>query len=38
MTLFDGAAERNAGWEKVDRTVDAISRKFGRGKVRKASL
>ena len=38
MTLFDGAAERNAGWEKVDRTVGAISRKFGRGKVRKASL
>jgi len=38
MTLFDGAAQRNAGWEKVDRTVDAISRKFGRGKVRKASL
>ncbi|MCG6907584.1 MAG: DNA polymerase IV [Desulfobacteraceae bacterium] len=36
--LFDGAAERNAGWEKVDRTVDAISRKFGRGKIRKASL
>jgi DNA polymerase-4 len=38
MTLFDGAAERNAGWEKVDQTVDAIGRKFGRGKVRKASL
>jgi DNA polymerase-4 len=38
MTLFDGGSDRNADWEKVDQAVDAISRKFGRGKVRKASL
>ena len=38
MTLFDDAADRNADWEKVDQTVDAITRKFGRGTVRKASL
>jgi hypothetical protein len=29
---------RKATWEKVDQTVDAITRKFGRGAVRKASL
>jgi DNA polymerase-4 len=37
-TLFGDATDRNAHWEKVDQTVDAITRKFGRGKVRKASL
>ncbi|HSM73720.1 MAG TPA: DNA polymerase IV [Desulfobacterales bacterium] len=38
MTLFEDGPDRNADWEKVDQTVDAIDRKFGRGKVRKASL
>jgi DNA polymerase-4 len=38
MTLFEDGPDRNADWEKVDQTVDAIGRKFGRGKVRKASL
>lgn len=38
MTLFAEVADRNATWEKIDQTVDAITRKFGRGAVRKASL
>jgi DNA polymerase-4 len=38
LTLFGDSADRNADWEKVDQAVDAITRKFGRGTVRKASL
>ncbi|MFO7494705.1 MAG: DNA polymerase IV [Desulfobacterales bacterium] len=38
MTLFADSTDRNATWEKVDQTVDVITRKFGRGVIRKASL
>jgi DNA polymerase IV len=38
MTLFADSTDRNATWEKVDQTVDVITRKFGRGVIRKAAL
>jgi DNA polymerase-4 len=38
LALFGDSTDRNADWEKVDQAVDAITRKFGRGTVRKASL
>lgn len=38
MDLFAGAPRKNANWEKVDKAVDSIERKFGKGSVKKARL
>jgi len=35
--LFDGMVKRNATWEKVDKTMDAISQKYGPGSIRKGN-
>jgi DNA polymerase-4 len=35
QALFDGPEHKNAAWEKIDRTLDAISRKYGSGSIRK---
>jgi DNA polymerase-4 len=38
MELFDGAARRDTRWEQVDRSVSAISEKFGKNMVKRGSL
>ncbi len=38
MDIFDAAPRRNRNWEKVDQTLDHISRKFGKKLVDRASL
>lgn len=38
MELLDGEARRDNRWEQVDRSVSAISEKFGKSMVRRGSL
>jgi len=38
MELFDGEARRDTRWEEVDRSVSAISEKFGKTLVKRGSL
>jgi DNA polymerase-4 len=38
MDLFDQHPQSNVNWEKVDRTVDSIQSKFGKGAIRRAGL
>ena len=38
MDIFDTAAFGNKNWEKVEKTLDHIGQKFGKGAVRRASL
>jgi len=38
MSLFDQAPAQNQSWEKVDRAIDHISKKFGKDLVHRASL
>jgi DNA polymerase IV len=38
LTLFKQHQDMSSKWEKLDRTVDAISEKFGREAVKKAAL
>ena len=38
MELFDGEARRDSRWEQVDRSVSAISEKFGKTMVKRGSL
>jgi DNA polymerase-4 len=38
MDMFDTPSFGNKNWEKVDKTLDHIDRKFGKGAVRRASL
>ncbi len=38
MELFNSVREKTDKWEKLDRTVDLISEKFGDGVVKKAAL
>jgi len=38
MSLFDQTPAGNPNWEKVDKTLDHIDRKFGKDVVRRASL
>ena len=38
LDLFSGPPKRDSNWEKVDKAVDAITRKYGHGSVQKAGL
>ncbi len=38
MELFEVDGKKNVGWEKVDKAVDAITEKFGKGSIRKAGI
>jgi len=38
MDLFSGSEAKNKNWEKIDQTVDNISRRFGKGVIQRASL
>ena len=38
MDLFNQIQEKATGWEQVDRAVDAITQKFGKDAVRRATL
>ena len=38
MDLFDNSPVGNKNWEKVDKTLDHIGKRFGKGMVRRASL
>ena len=38
MGLFENHAETKDGWEKVDKTLDSISKKFGKDIIRRATL
>jgi DNA polymerase-4 len=38
MGLFEGGREKDRHWEKVDRAVDAIARKFGKNAIKRATL
>lgn len=38
MDMFDTPSFGNNNWEKVDKTLDHIGKKFGKGAVRRASL
>ena len=38
MDLFADKKEKSASWEKVDRTVDTIAKRFGKGVIHRASL
>jgi DNA polymerase-4 len=38
MDLFEEKKEKSESWEKVDRTVDSIARRFGKGVIHRASL
>ena len=38
MELFGADKKKNAGWEKVDSVVDAITEKFGKGSIKKAGI
>jgi DNA polymerase-4 len=38
MALFENNAEAKDEWEKVDRTLDSISKKFGKDVIGRATL
>jgi len=38
MRLFDSHGKQNDNWEKIDKAVDDISRKFGKGIIQRAKL
>jgi len=38
MSLFESHGKQNANWEKIDKAVDDISRKFGKGIIQRAKL
>ena len=38
MDLFSGEKTKDQNWEKIDRTVDRIARRFGKGVIHRASL
>jgi DNA polymerase-4 len=38
LDLFDRVKQRDDSWEKVDRTVETIARKFGRDAIKRATL
>ena len=38
MGLFESGREKNRHWERVDRAVDAIARKFGKNVIKRAAL
>jgi len=38
LNLFDRINESDKTWEKVDRTVETITKKFGRGAIKRGTL
>jgi DNA polymerase-4 len=38
LSLFDEPQKKDGHWEKVDRTLDTITQKFGKNAIRRASL
>jgi len=38
LDLFDTVTEKDNNWEKVDRTMETITRKFGRDAIKRATL
>ena len=38
MDIFENAKKRSNGWEKVDRTVDTITQKFGKDVIKRGTL
>jgi DNA polymerase IV len=38
MDLFSGGKAKNRDWEKIDRALDDISRRFGKGVIQRATL